>query len=253
MTIGKIHSIETMGLLDGPGIRTIFFLQGCPLRCAYCHNPDTQSLKGGTSYTPVDLAKMAKRFKPYFDRSGGGVTFSGGEPLLQGEFLLAALKEMKALGIHTAIDTSGFGDAKYFEEILKYTDYVLLDIKHFDSKAHETLIGVPMKGREAFFKALSKFKGKICFRHVMVPGYTDNEAAMDRLAEILVNYQTIIDKIEILPYHKIGVTKYKDLGLEDPLKEVEPMNKLRARELETYLRNRVTEEKAASIKTAMGA
>lgn len=253
MSVGKIHSIETMGLLDGPGIRTIFFLQGCPLRCAYCHNPDTQSLRGGTSYKPEDLARMAKRFKPYFDRSGGGVTFSGGEPLLQGEFLLEALKEMKALGIHTAIDTSGFGDVKYFDEILKYTDYVLLDIKHFDAKAHEKLIGVPMKGRDAFFKALSKFKGKICFRHVMVPGYTDTEEAMDQLADILVNYQTIIDKIEILPYHKIGVAKYASLGLEDPLLGVEPMNKLRAKELEAYLRTRVADQKAARIKTALGA
>lgn len=253
MLTGRVHSIETMGLLDGPGIRTIFFLQGCPLRCAYCHNPDTQSMAGGTGYTSEALATMAKRFKPYYERSGGGVTFSGGEPLIQGAFLLESLKAMKAAGIHTAIDTSGFGDTKYFDEILKYTDYILLDIKHFDAAVHKSLIGVTMSGRNAFLEALKSFKGKICFRHVMVPGYTDSEAAMDKLAEIIVNYQTIVDKVEILPYHKIGVQKYAQLGKEDPLKGVEAMDKSSAKALEVYLNQRIRTLKDKQLDRAVGA
>jgi pyruvate formate lyase activating enzyme len=253
MTTGRIHSIETMGLLDGPGIRTIVFLQGCPLRCLYCHNPDTQNLKGGKISTSEELVSMAKRYKPYFERSGGGVTFSGGEPLVQGKFLLESLKQMKAAGIHTALDTSGFGEAAYFDEILQYTDYVLLDLKHFDEKAHQALIGVSMNGRNAFLKALQRFKGRICFRHVMVPGYTDNEAAMDQLAEVIVKYQTVVDKIEVLPYHKMGVQKYAKLSQEDPLKSVEPMDKPRAKELERYLIDRVSALRDAQLDEAASA
>lgn len=253
MVAGRIHSIETMGLLDGPGIRTIFFLQGCPLRCAYCHNPDSQNLKGGKVMTPEEMTAMAKRFKPYFSRSGGGVTFSGGEPLIQGKFLLESLKQMKAAGIHTALDTSGYGESQYFSEILKYTDYILLDLKHFEEKAHLELIGAPMQGRTAFLEALKNFKGRICFRHVMVPGYTDSENAMDRLAEIIVNYQTIVDKIEILPYHKIGVQKYTQMGLEDPLLGVSPMDKQRAKELESYLIAKVKDLRTERRKEAASA
>lgn len=241
MTTGRIHSIETMGLLDGPGIRTIVFLQGCPLRCLYCHNPDTQNIKGGEITTSEELVKMAKRYKPYYQRSKGGITFSGGEPLLQGKFLLESLKAMKAEGIHTALDTSGYGDSAYFDEILKYTDYLLLDIKHFDNAAHKTLVGVGREGQRPFLEALKKFKGKICFRHVMVPGFTDSEVAMDGLAELLVNYQTLIDKIEILPYHKMGVTKYTQLKKEDPLAGTPPMDIERAKALQSYLMSRVKE------------
>lgn len=239
MTTGHIHSIETMGLLDGPGIRTIVFLQGCPLRCLYCHNPDTQNPKGGERTTPDDLVKMAKRYKPYYQRSGGGITFSGGEPLMQGKFLLESLKKMKAEGIHTALDTSGFGDPQYYEEILQYTDYLLLDIKHFEETAHKTLVGVSRSGQRGFLEALKNFKGKICFRHVMVPGFTDSEEAMDGLAELLVNYQTLIDKIEILPYHKMGVSKYTQLQKEDPLAGTPPMDKEKAKALQGYLIDRI--------------
>lgn len=235
MTTGRIHSIETMGLLDGPGIRTIVFLQGCPLRCSYCHNPDTQNIKGGQITTPEDLVSMAKRYKPYYQRSGGGITFSGGEPLLQGKFLLEALKKMKAEGIHTAVDTSGYGDALYYEDILRYTDYLLLDIKHFEEAAHKTLTGKSLSGQKTFLETLKHFKGKVCFRHVMVPGLTDTEEAMDHLADVLVDYQTIIDKIEILPYHKMGVVKYNQLDKEDPLRDIPPMDKDEAKRLQHYL------------------
>lgn len=253
MTTGRIHSIETMGLLDGPGIRTIIFLQGCPLRCLYCHNPDTQKIRSGEITTPEELVKMAKRYKPYFERSGGGVTFSGGEPLVQGKFLLDSLKQMKAASIHTAIDTSGFGETQYFEEILQYTDYVLLDIKHFDEAQHQALVGVSMSGRQSFLDALKYFKGKICFRHVMVPGYTDTEAAMDQLAKVIVKYQTIVDKIEILPYHKMGVQKYAQLNQEDPLFNTPQMDKLKAKSLEQYLIAQVESLRVKQLTQAVSA
>ena len=133
MVKGKIHSIESMGLVDGPGIRVVVFFQGCKLRCAYCHNPDTWKFSGGIEMTPEELIQKIVRFKPYFNRSGGGVTFSGGDPLMQPEFLLECLKLCKQNGIHTAIDTSGFGNGDY-AEILKYTDLVLLDIKQTTSQ-----------------------------------------------------------------------------------------------------------------------
>lgn len=253
MTTGRIHSIETMGLLDGPGIRTIVFLQGCPLRCLYCHNADTQKMKAGEITTPQDMVNMAKRYKPYFERSGGGVTFSGGEPLAQGKFLLESLKLMKAAGIHTALDTSGYGEAQYFEEILHYTDYILLDIKHFDEAEHQALVGVSMSGRTTFLEKLKHFNGKISFRHVMVPGYTDNEASMDKLAEIIVKYQTIVDKIEILPYHKMGVQKYNQLSLEDPLKNTAAMDKMAAKTLEIYLVAKVHELRTKQLDQAASA
>lgn len=158
---------------------------------------------------------------------------------MQGKFLLESLKKMKAEGIHTAVDTSGYGDPQYYEEILQHTDYLLLDIKHFDETAHKTLVGVSRNGQRAFLEALKNFKGKVCFRHVMVPGFTDSEEAMDRLAELLVNYQTLIDKIEILPYHKMGVTKYVQLQMADPLGETPQMNKGEAKRLEGYLIDRV--------------
>ena len=156
MIKGKIHSIESMGLVDGPGIRTVVFFQGCKLRCAYCHNPDTWQLSGGMEMTPEEIVQKIVRFKPYFHRSGGGVTFSGGDPLLQPEFLIQCLKLCKQKGIHTTIDTAGFGLGDY-AEILKYTDLVLLDIKNTTSKGYVNLTGKDSKGVH-FFTGIKKIK-----------------------------------------------------------------------------------------------
>lgn len=221
---GRIHSIETLGLLDGPGIRTIFFLQGCPLRCSYCHNPDTQQIVGGNEMTSDEIVQTAKRYLPYYRHSDGGVTFSGGEPLLQGAFLLETLKLLKAEGIHTALDTSGFGQEKYFDEILELVDVVLLDIKHFDRNEHQKLTGVKMKGRNLFLNRLANFKGKIWIRHVMLPGMTDSSNAMDLLYRSIRFLATKIEKIEILPYHKMGVEKYKALEMAVPLQDIPEMD-----------------------------
>ncbi|EQB88743.1 pyruvate formate lyase activating enzyme [Clostridium punense] len=238
MIKGRIHSIESMGLVDGPGIRTIVFIQGCKLRCAYCHNPDTWNLNGGMEVTPEELMKKILRFKPYFSRSGGGVTFSGGDPLVQPEFLLEMLKLCKASGIHTAIDTAGYGDGNY-DEILKYTDLVLLDIKHINSDGYVVLTGRDTKDVNTFLQALRKSKTRVWVRHVVVPGYTDTTEHMDKIADIINNEIPNVDKIELLPYHVLGVNKYETLGIKYRLDGVEPMNKERAKELQYYLISKV--------------
>lgn len=238
MIKGRIHSIESMGLVDGPGIRTIVFIQGCKLRCAYCHNPDTWNLNGGMEVTPEELMKKILRFKPYFSRSGGGVTFSGGDPLVQPEFLLEMLKLCKASGIHTAIDTAGYGDGNY-DEILKYTDLVLLDIKHINSDGYVVLTGRDTKDVNTFLQALRKSKTRVWVRHVVVPGYTDTTEHMDKIADIINNEIPNVDKIELLPYHVLGVNKYETLGIKYRLDGVEPMNKERAKELQDYLISKV--------------
>lgn len=247
MIKGRVHSIETMGLLDGPGIRTIFFLQGCPLRCSYCHNPDTQQLAGGTEMTPSEVVQTAKRYLPYYRRSGGGVTFSGGEPLLQGAFLLETIKLLKAEGVHTALDTSGFGQEKFFDEILELVDVVIVDIKHFDREEHRKLTGVKMKGRNPFLNRLADYKGKIWIRHVMVPGMTDSKKAMDHLYQTIQFLAKSIEKIEILPYHKMGLEKYEALQMADPLANVDEMDHDQAEVFQEMLRQKLIQDQHRKV------
>lgn len=243
MVQGRIHSIETMGLLDGPGIRTIIFLQGCPLRCTYCHNPDSQSMFSNTHMTPEDVLITARKYKSYYDRTGGGITFSGGEPLLQGEFILETLKLLKAEGFNTAIDTSGYGDKRYYKEILKYTDVVLLDIKHFSNEGYKEVTGKSMKGFYEFSSYLNDYKGKIWFRHVMVPGITDNNKSILKLFHNISHLCDKIDRIEILPYHKMGLEKYNELEREYLLEGVPEMDINKAKEFENILMKLLEKEK----------
>lgn len=237
MLKGRVHSIESMGLVDGPGVRTVVFLQGCKLRCAYCHNPDTWSLEGGTEMTPEELLKKIMRYKPYFERSGGGVTFSGGDPLLQPEFLLEMLKLCKANGIHTTIDTAGYGFGEY-DEILKYTDLVLLDIKHIDDIGYKKLTGRSKAGFDEFVKAINKTNVKIWIRHVVVPGITDSEEHIEKLKDIIKDINNV-EKVELLPYHTLGVQKYDKLGIGYRLKDVEPMDKEKTKKLEKLVRESI--------------
>lgn len=223
MLKGRVHSIESMGLVDGPGVRMVIFLQGCKLRCAYCHNPDTWALDGGTEMTPEDLIRKILRFKPYFEKSSGGVTFSGGDPLLQPEFLLEMLKLCKENNIHTTIDTAGYGFGEY-EEILKYTDLVLLDIKHIDDIGYKNLTGRSKKGLNQFLEALENTNVKVWIRHVVVPGITDSQEHMEKLQEIIKEIKNV-DKVELLPYHTLGVQKYEKLGISYRLSDVKPMDK----------------------------
>lgn len=244
MLSAKVHSIETMGLVDGPGIRTVVFLQGCPLKCTYCHNPDSQKCFSGKSMTADEIVKLAKRYKPYYDRTGGGVTLSGGEPLLQGEFLVEAVKRLKESGYHVALDTSGFGNEKYFDDILKHVDVLLLDIKHYENEGYEKITGRKISGLLRFMGHLNKFKGKIWIRHVMVPGHTDNDESVAGIFKFISHLSNKIEKIEVLPYHKLGIEKYYQLNLEDPLKGVPEMDKQAAKGYENHLMQMLADEKA---------
>lgn len=232
MTIGRIHSFESMGLVDGPGIRNVVFFQGCPLRCSFCHNPDTWKFNGGYEVKPEDLIKKILRFKAYFKREGG-VTFSGGEPLMQPEFLLEILKLCKEQGIHTALDTSGYGHEK-IEEILSYTDLVLLDIKHVHEEGFKFITGQSIENLLRFIKILNSSKSRVWIRHVVVPGITDSLDHINKLANIIKTIHNV-DKIQLLPYHTLGVHKYENLNYTYQLQNLEPMDKNKCLSLETHL------------------
>ncbi|NLN15112.1 MAG: pyruvate formate lyase-activating protein [Tissierellia bacterium] len=247
--VGRLHSIETMGLVDGPGIRTVFFLQGCPLRCSYCHNPDSQNMFSKQQITPEEVLKTALRYKTYYNRSGGGVTFSGGEPLLQGEFLVEALKLLKEAGINTAIDTSGFGDERYFKDILELVDVVILDIKHYSDEGYKSITGRSKHRFKKFLSYLEDFHGTIWLRHVMVPSITDNEESIYGLFNEISYLADKIDRFEILPYHRLGLEKYEELNLEYPLKDIPEMDRYKAKELEMLL-NQLLEEERKRTKPA---
>ncbi|MBL4932093.1 pyruvate formate-lyase-activating protein [Clostridium paridis] len=233
MIKGNIHSIETMGLVDGPGIRVVVFFQGCALRCSFCHNPDTWNTKGGTEYTPEELVRKIERYKTYFKNSGGGVTFSGGEPLLQPEFLIEVLKLCKSRGIHTAIDTAGVGLGKY-EEILELVDLILFDVKHYDPIEYEKITGRNIDESLKFLALANKMNKKMWIRHVMMPGVTDNEESINKLGEIIRSLNNV-ERIEVLPYHLLGVNKYEALGMKYKLELMPAMNKNKAKELEKLL------------------
>lgn len=224
---GRIHSVESCGTVDGPGIRYIVFMQGCLLRCQYCHNADTWEIGSGKEVTVEEIIKDVQSYLPFMEASGGGITISGGEPLLQIDFVLELFKECKKLGIHTAIDSSGgcYSEEEAFqtklEELMDYTDLVLLDIKHIDSKKHRKLTGKPNEHILTFARYLSDKKKPIWLRHVLVPGVTDGEEDLKRLAAFIETLENV-EKIEILPYHKLGVYKWEALGLRYPLQGVEP-------------------------------
>lgn len=223
MLKGKIHSVESMGLVDGPGIRVVVFFQGCALRCKFCHNPDTWGTDGGEEYTAESLVKKIERFKTYFASSGGGVTFSGGEPLRQPEFLLEVLKLCKNKGINTCLDTSGYGFGDY-DEILKYTDLVLFDIKHFTREGYKDVTYLEIDESLKFLEAMKRNNTKMWVRHVVVPGLTDKEEHLKELKKFIDTIPNV-EKVELLPYHMLGVNKYEVLGYKYPLEGVEAMNK----------------------------
>lgn len=238
--MGKIHSIETMGLVDGHGIRVVVFFKGCQLRCAFCHNPDTWDFHGGEDISSEKLLKKIERFRVYFDRSGGGVTCSGGEPLMQPEFLLEFLKICKKNKINTALDTSGFGKGDY-NEILAYTDLVIMDIKSLDAQGYRKVTGGNIEKFYEFVEAVNKSKSRLWIRHVMVPGITDNYESMDKLVFMikkLINPDKL-DKFEILPYHTMGITKYEKMGIKYRLQGIQPMDKEIAMEFQRYVVDRI--------------
>ena len=237
--VGYVRKFETMGMVDGPGIRTIAFLSGCPLRCLFCHNPDMWGHVPEDEITVQDLIDKLKRYKPYYGDTGG-VTFCGGEPLNQPEFLYEAMKACQEEGIHTVLDTSGFGRPNTFEKILSVTDLVLYDIKGVADEKYREMTGVPIKITEMFLEKLQETNIPIWIRVVIVPGIHDSYQYMDELADYIAPLKNI-ERIELLPYHTMGVNKYEKIDMEYPLEGVPAMNKDVAMELQEYLIDKVEE------------
>lgn len=220
-TIGHIHSWESMGLVDGPGIRSVVFLQGCHLRCQYCHNPDTWKEEGGEQETPEQVVKRLVRFLPYYGEDGG-VTFSGGEPLLQPEFLRTTLALCKEAGIHTCLDTAGVGYGDY-EEILKLTDLILFDVKHYEEEGYKTVTGYSMDEANRFLETAQRMDVPLWIRHVVVPGLTDSEEHLEGLLNYIHTLKNV-RRVDLLPYHVLGVSKYHTLGIPYRLEGVPAKN-----------------------------
>ena len=218
--IAKIHSFESFGAVDGPGIRFVIFMQGCSLRCKYCHNRDTWNLNGGMEYTVDELIAKISRYKNYFSVSGGGVTVSGGEPLLQMYFLIQLFTKLKALGIHTAIDTSGsFSITEDLKKLIDLTDLFLLDIKCINDEICKDLTGTSNQRELEFARYLSKNKKDMWIRQVLIPSITDKEEDLKKLKQFISELQTV-KKVEVLPYHDMGKYKWTELGCKYELEGI---------------------------------
>ena len=215
-TKGRINSVETCGTVDGPGLRYVLFTAGCPLQCLYCHNPETRSRECSTVVTAGDALKEIVRYKSFLRR--GGLTISGGEPLVQPEFIHAILHGAKEAGIHTALDTSGYYGAKASDALLESVDLVLLDIKSWDSATYRKTTGVEVAPTLEFARRLDRLNKKVWIRFVMVPGLTDAEENMRGLAEFVSTLGNV-ERLEILPFHKMGEDKYEKLGMTYQLKD----------------------------------
>ena len=217
---GRIHSFESFGTVDGPGIRFVIFVQGCVLKCKYCHNRDTWNVDKGMLVDTDEIVKKVLREKTFIDSSNGGVTVSGGEPLLQAPFLTELFIKLKKLNIHTCIDTAGsLPVSQEIKELLKYTDLVLLDIKHIDDEKAKDLTSMSNKNNLDFAKYLNNIGKPMWIRQVLVPGYTDDKYDLQRL-KAFIDTLSNVEKVEILPYHELGKYKWEELGAEYPLEGV---------------------------------
>jgi pyruvate formate lyase activating enzyme len=227
-----LHSTESFGTVDGPGVRFVVFLQGCPMRCKYCHNPDTWEMHGGERRSAESLIEEYEHNRAFY--KNGGITVTGGEPLAQIDFLLEFFRLAKEKGIHTCIDTSGAtyrpGDSEYnrkLDAVLALTDLVMLDIKHVDPASHRALTGMDNEGILAFARHLNEKNIPLWIRHVVVPGITDDPEAWTRLGQFIATLDNV-KALDVLPYHVMGVSKYKELGVSYPLEGVEPATKEQA-------------------------
>ena len=223
---GYVHSLESFGSVDGPGVRYIIFLTGCAMRCQFCHNPDTWDMKKGTLYTTDELLEKAMKYRSYW-KNDGGITVSGGEPLLQIDFLTELFRKAKANGIHTTLDTSGNPFTREepffskFNELMKYTDLVMLDIKHIDDEQHKILTGCTNKNILDLARYLSDIKKPVWIRHVLVPERSDYDEYLIKLDEFIQLLDNV-RKVEVLPYHTLGAYKWDELGYEYKLKGIDP-------------------------------
>ncbi len=221
LTKGRLHSIETCGTVDGPGIRYVIFTQGCPLRCLYCHNPDCQHPNEGQEVTVAELITDIQKYHSYMQFSGGGVTVTGGEPLMQPEFVSEIFRCCQELGIHTALDTSGYVKLATVKPILNYVDLVLLDIKSFDPQIYHQVTNVSLKPTLDLAHYLSEIDKPTWIRFVLVPHLTDTSDNIRGLAEFVASLNNI-ERVEILPFHKMGEYKWEKLGYKYQLKDTPP-------------------------------
>ena len=232
--IGFIHSTESFGTVDGPGVRFVIFLQGCPMRCQYCHNPDTWKMRSGSVRSAESLIKEYQRNAAFYSK--GGITVTGGEALMQIDFLLELFTLAKKNGIHTCLDTSGItyhaGETSYIkklDKLMEMTDLVMLDIKHIDPAAHKALTGHDNGRILAFARYLAEKKVPVWIRHVVVPGITDDPEQLSRLGAFLATLPNL-KALDVLPYHIMGITKYKELGIPYPLEGIAPATQKQAKE-----------------------
>ncbi|MEE1258187.1 MAG: pyruvate formate-lyase-activating protein [Lachnospiraceae bacterium] len=246
---GRIHSLESFGTVDGPGVRYVVFVQGCPMRCAYCHNPDTWDMNGGTEMEPSEIITNYERNKPFYRE--GGITVTGGEPLMQIDFLLELFTLAKKKGIHTCIDTSGIaynpnGNPDWLEKmdaLCQVTDLFMLDIKHIDPEKHLELVKQPNENILAFAEYLDKMNADLWIRHVVVPGITDDPIYLHKLG-LFIGGLNNLKALDVLPYHTMGKSKYEKLGMEYPLKDVPNMDKANIPALKQLILDGIKERRA---------
>ena len=239
--MGYIHSIETFGTVDGPGVRFVVFFQGCPMRCQYCHNPDTWNMTEGKEKSVDEILAMFERNRTFYRT--GGITATGGEPMVQMDFLLELFTKAKEKGIHTCLDTSGIiftedRESETFlkiEKLMKVTDLVMLDIKHMEENEHQKLTAQSNQKILAFARYLDEIKQPVWIRHVVVPGITFEESSLTKVGVFLKTLSNV-EKLEVLPYHTLGENKYENLGMEYPLKNVPQLSKEEAKEAEKIIR-----------------
>lgn len=231
--IGNIAKIETMGLVDGPGIRVVIFMQGCPLRCIFCHNPEMWDNKEVTKFTPYELVEFIKRYKPFFINNGG-VTFSGGEPLLQQDFLIETCKLLKKESINICLDTAG--SVKVKNELLNLVDLILLDIKALDNENYKKITNGDITNFYEFVKKCNNLKKEIWLRQVIIPNINDNKDYIDKF-KVFISSIKNVSNVEFLPYHDMAISKYKELNIPYPLLKTKSMDKLKCDELYRYFKS----------------
>ncbi|MCT7957095.1 pyruvate formate-lyase-activating protein [Laspinema palackyanum] len=220
-SVGAIHSVESCGTVDGPGIRFVIFTQGCPLRCLYCHNPDCRHIEEGKVVSVDELIEEVQKYRSYMRFSGGGVTVTGGEPLMQPEFVREIFRRCKELDIHTVLDTSGYVQLNAAKPVLDYVDLVLLDIKSYNRALYEKVTKVSLEPTLKFAEYLKEINKPAWIRFVLVPHLTDNRENVEGLAQF-VSTLTNVEKVEVLPFHQMGEYKWEQLGYEYELKNTEP-------------------------------
>lgn len=239
MPIGKVHSIDTFSTLDGPGIRTVVFMQGCHLRCKYCQNPDTwnPTTAMAREYSAEETMQVILRSLPYFQASGGGVTFSGGEPLLQAEFVKEVFKRCQEYNIHTAIDTSLYVATETVLDLLPFTKLFLADIKHINNEKSLNLTGANNRCNNENLEMINNKQVEIWIRYVVVPGFTDAEDDLLVMADF-ISAMDSVTRVDLLPYHSLGSHKWKLLGLKYELDNIDPPSHERMQELKSLVERR---------------